>query len=202
VFKQQICQNWLSYCEEKGAELAITDQLSNGVLQFMLDGGSAWLMVKPGRLHDSVETKFLPIFWNYLWFPGQEGTTMGMVIHEHPLMKRFPHDGTSNWQWYHLVDKTPAVSLDSVPKVRPVVEVMDNFNRGKKLAYAFEAQVGKGKLFVSTFRLSEGYDIKRPESAYLFSQTLDYLLGGEFNPPVRLSIGELLGLFPLKNRLD
>jgi beta-galactosidase len=200
VFKQQIGLNWLSYIEEKDIGLAITDQLSRDVIQYVLDGGSAWLMVKPGRLHDEVDSKFLPIFWNYLWFPGQEGTTMGMVVHGHPLTSRFPHEGTSNWQWYHLVDRTPAIGLDSVPQIKPIVEVMDNFNRGKKLAYAFEAQIGKGKLYVSTFRLSEGYDIKRPESAYMLQQTVDYLMSGDFNPSARLSIGELLGLFKLKNR--
>jgi beta-galactosidase len=201
-FRQQFGINWLSHKEEKGTELAITDQLSRFVLQYVLDGGSAWLMVKPGIMHDEVESKFLPIFWNYLWFPLQSGTTMGMVIHDHPLMSRFPHDGKSNWQWYHLVDKTPAIGLDSVPQVKPIVEVIDNFNRAKKLAYAFEVRIGKGKLFVSSFRLHEKYDIKRPESAYLLQQTIQYLRSDQFNPDVRLSVGEILGLFKLKNRPD
>lgn len=200
VFKHDIGVDWLSYREEKDIDLAITDQLSRYVLQYVLDGGSAWLMAKPGRLHDEVETKFLPIFWNYLWFPVQGGTTMGMVIHEHPLMSRFPHDGKSNWQWYHLVDGIPAIGLDALPRVRPIVEVVDNFNRAKKLAYAFEVRVGKGKLFVSSFRLSEGYDSKRPEAAHLFQQTVQYLRSEQFNPEVRLSVGELIGLFKLKNR--
>jgi beta-galactosidase len=146
-------------------------------------------MVKPEILHDEVDSKFLPIFWNYLWFPLQSGTTMGMVIHDHPLMSRFPHDGKSNWQWYHLVDKTPAIGLDSVPQIKPIVEVVDNFNRAKKLAYAFEVRIGKGKLFVSSFRLHEKYDIKRPESAYLLQQTIQYLRSDHFNPEVQLSVG-------------
>lgn len=201
-FRQQFGVNWLSYKEEKEIDLAITDQLSRFVLQYVLDGGSAWLMVKPGILHDEVDTKFLPIFWNYLWFPLQSGTTMGTIVHDHPLMSRFPHDGKSNWQWYHLVDKTSAIGLDSVPQIKPIVEVIDNFNRAKKLAYAFEARIGKGKLFVSSFRLQEKYDIKRPESAYLLQQTIQYLMSEEFDPTARLSVGEILGLFKLKNRPD
>jgi beta-galactosidase len=199
-FRQQFGINWLSHQEEKGIDLAITDQLSRFVLQYVLDGGSAWLMVKPEILHDEVHSKFLPIFWNYLWFPLQSGTTMGMVIHDHPLMSQFPHDGKSNWQWYHLVDKTPAIGLDSVPQVKPIVEVVDNFNRAKKLAYAFEVKVGKGKLFVSSFRLHEKYDIKRPESAHMLHQTIQYLRSEQFNPEVQLSVGEILGLFKLRNR--
>jgi beta-galactosidase len=199
-FRQEFGVNWLSHKEEKGTDLAITDVLSRFVLQYVLDGGSAWLMAKADNMHDYVNSKFLPIFWNYMWFPLQSGTTMGMVVHDHPLMSRFPHDGKSDWQWYHLVDKTPAICLDSVPQIKPVVEVIDNFNRGKKLAYAFEVKIGQGKLFVSTLRLNERYDIKRPESAYLFQQIVHYLRSDQFDPDARVSVGELLGLFKLNNR--
>ncbi|CAG7600576.1 Beta-galactosidase [Paenibacillus solanacearum] len=199
-FRQEFGVNWLSHKEEKGTDLAITDVLSRFVLQYVLDGGSAWLMARADNMHDYVNSKFLPIFWNYMWFPLQSGTTMGMVIHDHPLMSQFPHDGKSNWQWYHLVDKTPAICLDSVPQIQPVVEVIDNFNRGKKLAYAFEVKIGKGKLFVSSLRLNERYDIKRPETAYLFQHIVQYLRSSQFDPAVRVSVGELLGLFKLNNR--
>lgn len=199
-FRKEFGANWLSHKEEKGTDLAITDVLTQFVLQYVLDGGSAWLMAKTDNMHDYVDSKFLPIFWNYLWFPLQSGTTMGMVVHDHPLTSRFPHDGKSNWQWYHLVDKTPAVCLDSVPQIKPIVEVIDNFNRGKKLAYAFEVKIGKGKLFVSTLRLNERYDIKRPETAYLFQQIVQYLRSEQFDPAARVSVGELLGLYKLNNR--
>src|SRR5699024_6422638 len=105
-------------------------------------------------------------FWNYLWFPEQKGTTMGMIINNHPAFDQFPHFGHSDWQWYHLVDGATAISLDSLPSVTPIVEVIDNFNRAKRLAYAFETRVGKGKLFVSSFRFNDVNDLKRPETAF------------------------------------
>src|SRR5690606_10038919 len=101
---------------------------------------------------------------------------------QHPALGRFPHDGMSDWQWYSLVNETPAICLDSVPFVQPVVEVIDNFTRMKRLCYAFEARVGSGRLFVSTWRLFDRNVIGRPEARFLFDEVLRYLLGSQFQP--------------------
>lgn len=186
------------YPEEPNINLAITDQMSMELLQYLLDGGKAWLMLKEGRQHDEVITRYLPTFWNYLWFPAQVGTTMGMMINEHPSLGRFPHDGKSNWQWYYLVDHSISLGLDLVPQIEPIVEVVDNFNRTKKLSYAFETQVGKGKLFVSSFKFHEVNDLKRPETAFLMGEIINYLLSENFDPASKLTVGELLSLFKLK----
>lgn len=198
VFKKHIGTNWLSYRKENNVDLAITDQLSKDILQFVLDGGNVWLMTTNGKQHDDVLTRYLPIFWNYLWFPEQVGTTMGMIIHDHPSLNGFPHDGISNWQWYHLVDQTYAISLDIVPQISPIVEVIDNFNRAKRLAYAFETKVGKGNLFVSTFRFLDAGSLKRPEVGFLMEKIISYLLSDNFKPSSRISVGELLSMFKLK----
>ncbi|WP_100407399.1 sugar-binding domain-containing protein [Bacillus solitudinis] len=184
-----------SYVEEKQLQLAITDQLSRDVLQYLMDGGNVWLMTKPEKQYDEVMTQYLPIFWNFLWFPTQESTTMGMLIHNHPLMKKFPHDGYSNWQWFHLVNGAAGIGMDLIPQVKPIVEIVDNFNRMKKLSYAFEATVGRGKLFVSSFKTYDVRDLKRPESSYLFLSITKYLLSEDFQPLSHLSVGELLRVF-------
>ncbi|GAE28773.1 hypothetical protein [Halalkalibacter hemicellulosilyticus] len=178
--------------KKEDARLAITEYLSRDVLQFLLDGGSVWLMAKPGNQYDEVHTKYLPVFWNFLWFPTQASTTMGMIVNEHPVFNHFPHDGMSNWQWYHLVDQTAALCLDNVPQVAPIVEVVDNFHRMKRLAYAFEAKVGKGKLFVSSFRTYATNDLKRPENSYLFQMILNYVLSESFQPNAQLTVGEIV----------
>lgn len=126
---------------------------------------------------------------------------MGMLIHPHPAFGRFPHDGMSYGQWYGLVNDTPAICLDSVPFVEPILEVIDNFNRAKRLAYAFEARVGRGRLFVSTMRLYDAVAAGRPEGRFLLNETLSYLLGDAFAPAAVLSIGQVLGLFRLTNGL-
>jgi beta-galactosidase len=99
------------------------------------------------------------------------------------------------------VNDTPAICLDSVPQIEPIVEVVDNFNRAKRLCYAFETQVGRGRLFVSTWRLYDPTVTGHPEARYLFSQIGQYLQSAAFAPTSRLSVGELLGLFKLTNHL-
>ncbi len=193
-FGQLIGIDGLSYKKED-AKLAVTDLMSRDVLQFLLDGGDVWLMAKPGNQYDEIETRYLPVFWNFLWFPTQESTTMGMKVNQHPLFNAFPHDGYSNWQWYHLVEGATSIGLDSYPQVEPIVEVVDNFHRMKKLTYAFEAKVGKGRLFVSAFKTSDVKDLKRPENSYLFESTLHYLLSGQFVPQTQLTVSDLVRLF-------
>jgi len=184
---------------DETCELAIADRLSLRLLQYLHDGGSVWLMPGPDQLYDFVRTRYLPPFWSYLHFPDNVSSVMGMIIQQHPALRGFPHDGCSNWQWYRLVNDTPAICLDAVPGVSPVVEVIDNFNRAKRLAYAFEARVGSGRLFVSTWRLYDPNVIGCPEAGFLLGEIADYLRGDQFAPAVQLSVAQVLGLFRLTN---
>jgi hypothetical protein len=185
----------------KDAGLAIADRLSNRLLQYLVDGGRVWLMPDSRQLYDFVRTRYLPPFWSYLHFPDNVSSVMGMILHSHPVLDNFPHDGFSDWQWYDLVNDTPAICLDALPFIQPLVEVVDNFNRAKRLAYAFEASVGRGRLFVSTWRLYDRVVMGKPEAQYLMRQTVDYLLSDGFAPESKLSVGQVLGLFKLTNGL-
>ncbi|MEP6986360.1 MAG: hypothetical protein ABI970_12225, partial [Chloroflexota bacterium] len=180
-------------------DLAISDRLSLRLLQYLYDGGRVWLMPNTSQIYDQVQTRYIAPFWSYLHFPDSLSFVMGMIINKHPALADFPHDGLSDWQWYSLVNETAAIGLDSVPFIKPIVEVVDNFNRAKRLAYAFEAQVGAGRLLVSTWRLYDPIVNGRPEARYLMSSILRYLQSAEFAPTQRLTSGQLLGLFKLTN---
>jgi hypothetical protein len=79
------------------------------------------------------------------------------------------------------------------------VEVIDNFNRTKRLSYAFETQIGQGRLFVSTWRLYDLAVTGRPEAQFLFHEIVRYMRSPAFAPQQKLSVGQLLGLFRLTN---
>ncbi|MFC4600941.1 glycoside hydrolase family 2 protein [Cohnella hongkongensis] len=187
-----------SYPSQRGVRLAIVERLTTNVLQYLVGGGRVWLLAGSSELYDAPMTKYLPVFWNYLMFSEQAGGTMGALVRPHPALGRFPHDGRSDWQWYQLFNGTPAVCLDAVPEVEPIVEIVDNFNRAKRLASVFEAQVGQGKLFVSTLAFRSPPDWKRPESAFLFGEMLNYVRSDAFRPEARLAVGQLLGMFRLR----
>lgn len=188
-----------SYRLSLSHRLAISDRLTMRLLQYVHDGGSLWLMPQRESLFDSVPTRYLPPFWSYLHFPDNVSSVMGMLIHSHPALGRFPHDGVSDWHWYGLVNETPAICLESVPAVEPIVEVVDNFNRAKRLAYAFEVRIGRGRLFVSTFRLTDAATAGRPEGSFLLNEILTYLSSDAFAPATVLSVGQVLGLIRLTN---
>ena len=59
--------------------------------------------------------------------------------------------------------------------------------------------MGQGRLFVSTWRLADPAVLARPESRWLLAETVRYLLGDQFAPSARLSVGDLLGIFKLSN---
>jgi beta-galactosidase len=180
--------------------LAISSHLTYPLLQYLSDGGRVWLMLSAESLYDYVPSRYLPPFWSYLHFPDNVSTVMGMIIHMHQALERFPHDGTSDWHWYHLVNDAPALCLDSVPNLSPMIEVIDNFNRAKRLTYMFEASVGKGKLLVSTLRFLQPAVMQKPEARWLFDLLREHISGDAFAPQQRLSIGELLGLVHLTNQ--
>ncbi|PYY27261.1 glycoside hydrolase family 2 protein [Paenibacillus illinoisensis] len=180
-------------------ELVIISSLTPNILDYLMNGGHVWLQAKPDELYDVVDTKYLPVFWNYLMFATQSGATMGMNLQEKvPLLGRFPHDQASDWHWYHLVNGTPAICLDSLHGVRPSIEVIDHFHRAKRLAYAFEARVGRGKLLVSSLPFANVSMMKRPEAAFLFQEMIGYLLGDQFDPVATISTAELLGIVKLQ----
>lgn len=198
--KREYADGFLTSLIPRGTELAIVSQLTGSILQYAMDGGKVWLMSAPEGQYDEVTTRYIPPFWSFLWFPTQIGHTMGMKIEQHPALGKFPNDGFSNWHWYHLVDMASAISLDTIPHVEPIVEVVDNFNRSKRLAYVFEAKIGKGSLFVSTLQLTADDQRKRPETAFLTREIIRYLTSDYFQPAQELTIGEVLGIFKLNIR--
>lgn len=198
AYSRKIGIHWLTYRMEKDTRLAIADRMSKELLQFMHDGGSVWLMPGKGAVQDSIPIRHLPIFWNYLWFPNQRGTTMGLILHKHPALERFPHEGQTDWHLYEMTEHSAAVSLDAMPSVEPIVEVIDHFARMKRLAAVFECRVGAGKLFVSTLRFTDEAVCKRPETLFLFQEIYDYLISERFQPSAKISAAELLTQFPIE----
>ncbi|WP_020580278.1 glycoside hydrolase family 2 protein [Actinopolymorpha alba] len=172
-------------------EVLLTDRLHVRYVDAVLNGATMIWLAENDELADGVQSTFEPLFWSFLWFPEQPNQTMGLVVEDRPLLADFPHDGTSDWQWFHLVDGATAVSLDALPHwVEPIVGGIDNWNRGKRLGYLLEAQVGKGRILMTTLRILEHYHA-HPEAAQLFDAMLRYVHSDAFAPSAQLSLAQL-----------
>ena len=127
----------------------------------------------PKETAESLKGFYCTEFWCYPMFrdicewmkkPVAVGT-MGLLIqNEHPALKQFPSHTYATPQWYQLVSHCDCAILDDTTdkSYRPIVQMMDNFDRNHKLGILFEGQVGTGSLMICTIRLSELVNLTEP----------------------------------------
>lgn len=151
----------------------------------------------------SVGPLFQTDYWNYRMFkticeknnrivsPG----TLGILADPtHPLLRDFPNDGHSDWQWWAVIKNSHPFILDNTSAAyRPIIQVIDNIERNHKLGLAFEFSVGKGKLLVVMADLDKASQY--PEGRQFYASVLSYMNSSDFNPTTKITLEELHKLF-------
>ncbi|MCK4830539.1 beta-galactosidase, partial [bacterium] len=179
--------------------LMMATDLGDDVISHLETGGKVLLLPELNQLKKSIMGSFQTDYWCYPMFrraaekqgiepaPG----TLGILCDpETPALADFPTEFHSNWQWWHLVKNSRPLILDDTPLgYRPIVQVIDNFERNHKLGLLFEANVGEGKLLVCTIDLLGNLD--KPEAKQLLYSLQNYAGSSKFTPGSELSI-ELL----------
>ncbi len=136
--------------------------------------------------------KFVPVFWSPVHFPDQPGT-MGLLMDpKHAAFRDFPTDFYSNWQWWDLCKNSKTVILDNLT-VDPIVTVIDNFFKNRKLGNVFEARVGKGLLVFSSIDIHT-YLENRPVARQLKYSLLNYMTSSDFKPGLSITTDDILSL--------
>lgn len=158
----------------------------------------------PQEVSESIEGFYCTDFWCYPMFrdicewmkkPVAVGT-MGLLIQkEHPALAAFPSHKYSTPQWYQIVTHSDCAILDETTdkSYRPIVQMIDNFERNHKLGILFEGKAGNGKLMICTSRLSEIAD--RPEVKQFAKSMLDYVTSDAFDPQQTLDLEQLQKTF-------
>ena len=82
--------------------------------------------------------------------------------------------------------------IDSIPRVTPIVESVDNFVNNRRMAQIFEAKVGKGRLIMCSMDLLT--DGELPEIRQLRYSLTNYMLTKDFQQTVTLSEADLRSL--------
>ncbi len=154
------------------------------------EGKSVLLMPEPNDLNNSLPGMFASDFWNYGMFkklaeerkvPVAPGTLGILCDPNHPALADFPTEFHSNWQWFNLLQSSRTMILDAMPAgYKPIVQVIDNCERAKKLGNIFEVKMGKGKLLVCSINLPAIQD--KPEARQLLRSLLCYMNSGRFEP--------------------
>lgn len=182
--------------EADGTQVYVTEDGSEALA--LLERGER-VVYLPNKLRESIEGFYCTDFWCYPMFrsisesmgkPVPVGT-MGLFIdNTHPALKDFDCDEYSTPQWYHIVSHADCAVLDDTPDdFRPIVQMIDNFERNHKLGILYEAKVGEGRLLVCTSRLSEISD--RPEVRTFAESIQRYAHSADFSPVHELTAQEL-----------
>jgi hypothetical protein len=86
-----------------------------------------------------------------------------------------------------ITERSKAIMLDDTPPAfRPIVQVIDNYDRNMKLGVIFEARVGQGRLLICAMDLNTDL-ASRPAARQLRTSLLDYARSDRFQPVYELS---------------
>jgi hypothetical protein len=79
-------------------------------------------------------------------------------------------------------------------KLRPTVQVIDDWVTARKLGLVFEAKVGRGNLLVCSIDLQ--HDLERDPVRRQFRHgLLDYMASNKFNPKIAVTPEQIRSLF-------
>jgi|694.fasta_scaffold02760_17 hypothetical protein len=162
----------------------------------------------------AIPGSYMPAFWNMRLF-NQIGTLSILCDPRHPALASFPTEEQSDWQWADLLgrytaqtsyfiagdqashewndrfNRSKSIVLNEAPHdYKPIVQMIDNYERNYKLGLIFETRVGKGKLIICALDLTTDIE-SRPAARQLKSSLLMYIDSKEFNPTHELPM-ELL----------
>ena len=173
----------------------ITEQLDEQAQAVLERGGKVLLMPPLNSIDSDIPAGFTSIFWNTQWTRHQPPHTLGILCDpQHPTLAEFPTEYHSNWQWWDLVTKSKFMILDQFePELRPIVQVIDDWNTNRKLGLVFEATVGKGKLLVCSMDLRSNLD-KRPVARQMLHSLLSYARSSDFSPEHAVDVELILSL--------
>jgi hypothetical protein len=171
----------------------IATSLDDEAMNFVNGGGKLLLVPPSANIAGNALPSFGPLFWNNITFPGGNRVhTLGILCDpKHPALAEFPTDFHSNWQWWDLTHSGKPMILTDLPKdLHPLVQTIDDWLTCRKLALAFEAKVGQGKLILTSMDLTQNLE-SRPVARQMRRSLLDYMTTADFSPRVTLTDAQL-----------
>lgn len=136
--------------------IAVETELSSQLLEEVEGGRRIILCVASDSVRNNVIPGFSSVFWNTAWTEGQAPHTLGIHTNPlHPALAQFPTECHTNWQWWELLHERPVLVCDDLPMDEdPLVQMIDTWFRGHRLAMAVEIAVGTGSILVTTMDLT------------------------------------------------
>lgn len=168
--------------------VVLTEQLDEPLIAFMRTGGRVILAAGEGlvRPHggNGCGSK------GYFFTPGAnygpyEDGQNGTIIHRHPMLGNFPHDGFANFQFFRLMNEAPPIELKPLDLAddEPAIRVIHRYPVCHSLGYLLERSLGRGGIILTSLDLSPAF----PEARYLLTNIVSYATSANFHPERCLS---------------
>jgi hypothetical protein len=163
-----------------------------------LNNGGKVLILAAGKIQygkDVIQT-YSPVFWNTSWFKMRPPHTTGVFINNnHPVFNGFVTESWGNMQWWELINHAQTMLLTDFPKgFQPIVQPIDTWFLNRKLGMLIEANVGNGKLMMTSIDLT-GNIKERPVAESLYKSILNYMQSGNFSPVNTVPLQNIRDLF-------
>ena len=171
------------------------------MVEFLSSGGSVLLLPNRRSIRNPIDGRFVPVFWSPLHFPEQPPTHGTIIRSDHPVFENFPTDSHTDWQWWELLSKSTSIDMTRMASIPPIMSFIDKFNRNAMPTILWEANVGKGKLFVCTLDIETDLD-QRPVAQTLRNSILSYMNSAAFEPTNALTESQLETIFKSSQSSD
>jgi hypothetical protein len=184
--------------EVKKTDIYYTTVLDKQAEDVLNNGGKVFLNAS-GKVIKGKEViqSLTPVFWNTSWFKMRPPHTLGILCDPaHPALANFPTSYHSDIQWWDATNKAQVMILEDFPKgFKPIVQPIDTWFLNRRLAFVYEAKVGKGKLIVSSLDLSAETDNSRPAAKQLYYSLQSYMASAKFNPAYSVDMAVIKDVF-------
>jgi hypothetical protein len=182
----------------KTGDIYITDELDSKSEKILREGGSVLYnpFGKIGKKNGAeVAIGFSSIFWNTAWTHNQPPHTLGILCDpKNPFFRSFPTEYHSDLQWWDPVAHSQAMIINDFPKeLKPIIQPIDTWFENRRLALAFEAAIGNGRLMVCSMDLKNDLNT-RPVTKQLMRSMIDYMKSSDFHPSVKVDLNLIRSL--------
>lgn len=146
-------------------------------------------------------TSMQNVFWNAQMGP-KWGRSLGLLVAENnSIFKHFPTKADGGWQWEDILAKARGFCMKGLEQIKPLVRVIDDWNRNLPLSLIWEASVENGKLLVVSADLAGTFE-ERPAAYALRTSIMKYAASEDFDPACRVETEAIeRHLFPM-NRME
>lgn len=175
----------------------VTDSLDEKALKTLKKGGKV-LICAAGKVTYGKEVvqQFTPVFWNTSWFKMRPPHTTGIFVENtHSIFDLFPTDYHSDMQWWELVNRAQVMQFTDFPEAfQPLVQSIDTWFVSRKIGMLFEANIGKGKLVMTTMDITNNLN-QRMVARQMRESILHYMQSDKFQPQWTLDAQLVADLF-------